>query len=833
MMKKLCSLFLAMLILMTSLSVFAADSTTALLFDMDLSTYTAETKTVTSSAGTNTITVNGDPSLGTVNGKNYLTFATPEYYTANEQSTDNYISVYNDSFASQKELTFEFWARDNNSINKYCTMFSLATRTGGNESANVQTFLMSSENAYMVRPSGEKTEADNTEQAEIIRYKDAVSARGTWAHYVVTRKYDEEAATYSTSFYLNGVLQSVTSVTNEGKYKAWSKRSANSKYLSIGNDATRTYGFIGDIAEFRVYDGILSEEKVTTNYNQKKDSFIEYADTMELESVSASGNTISAESSELTLRFNNYIDVSTIDGSITILNAEDRTPLKGGVALKAGTGLTKAVTVKYGKLELGKQYILQVTSALKSKNNKVCVPVEKEYTAQTEYIFYEDFMSDDFVVGQNPPTNKGINYFSSVWNEDKQMATTKSDNSSNMIVCGDDTFKYISMHGGGNPKVDNRIKLNFSEVIDAEVFVIDYKVRPNDSDGVNMEAPRNLLTLTSQNNKGLQLADMRKAKIVNNSSSLGLTTLTGSVSFSEETKDEYDFYDMQVLLQKNENGFYIIKLANANASEDGEAVYTTKDITGIKAMELAHLYPLDMAQATKATADIARIAIYKRSVPDVLCTNLSSLERNEDEFYVVFTDDIDAASIKASSFNLVDESGERVNMEFVNYIESERKAVFKLYQYLKSDAEYTFSFGNMSSKSGLLIYNSEYTATTAPEEVDIASVALVNQAGAPIASLNGATTIKVTAKVANDSGSVVYARAALVIYDATGRIEKTIFSSSVEADKTVAVGGSKELVLQTAEGDLKPNGKVKLLVWKEALNGSLPIVEPITYQYSN
>lgn len=808
--------------------VFATDSVPEPIFDLDLSAYNETSKTVKSkaSAAITSIGVYGSPTLGKVNDKPYLTFA-----TSGATLNQNRIMVNDDSFIDQKELTFEFWARDNNSQNQYSAIFSLANSSSNNDIVYIADMI--SYDKYIFKPSGELT--GGSAQAEAHNYS-TQNARGNWSHYVLTRKYDTQTSKYIQNFYLNGDLQTATSVSNEGVFKAWNDRNFaqtnKDMFLTIGNLGTSSRSFVGDIAEFRVYSKILTDEQIVSIYDGKKDDFIEFADTMELASVSIQGDTISAESGEITLQFNNYVDAETVEGSINILNA-DGTELKGGVILTAGKGLSKTVKLKYGNLELGEKYILNITSDLKSVNAKPCIPVEREYTAQTEYIFYEDFMSDDFVIGENPPTDKGIRYISSVWNEGSQKAVSVGDNSSNMVVCGDETFKYISMNGGGNPEVDNRIKLNFSEKISDEAFVIDYKVRPNDADGIGIEAPRNLLVLTNQNSSELRLADMRNAKIVNNTLSLGSTVLTGGITFSEDSKDENGFYDMRVLFQKNEKGFYVIKVTNANAPEDGKAIYETKDMTGIQAIELSHLYPLDASQATKAYSEIAKIAIYAQSVPDVLYTDLGLLSRDEDEFCVVFTDDIDAESINQSSFVLSDESDNKIEMEFVDYIESERKAIFKLNQYLKRSREYTFSYGNMKSKKGLDIYGKSYTTTTNPEEIAVTDVVLENQEGEPVDSLSGAQTIKVTANVINNSSDVAYVRAALVIYDENGRVIKGIFTSADDAENVILNGKSKKVILQTIEGDLKQGGTVKLLIWKKAPNGAVPITEVITYQYGN
>ena len=820
--RKIISLFVSLMLLFTCLlpvNIFAATGNENLVFEMAFSSDSSGNDTVVNgvSGGNSTVTVSGSPAWGQINNNKYLSF-----------SGNARVKVEDSDFINQNEMTFETWIKGSNfGASDTTNSYRLAVMATGMAESNWRYDIYGSTNDIFYRPGGPKgtslTAPNPLVNAPDTRYNDKLADYDEkWCHYVFTRKWTptQGAAVgqgrWSGELYVNGV-KITPNYTNDNNDQL--RCDETNLYMLIGNNGYYSAPFLGSIATFKVYNSILDAATIAAKYNAEKNNFITYADTLVLEDISESDNTISDAAGEITLKFNNYLDTSTLKNGITFTKA-DGTEIKGGAYVTPKDDFTNEAVIRFGALELNGEYCLNITSDLKSVNNKsFSGNGTYPYTAVKEYIFYDDFKGTEYTVGGNPPTDGSIEYTSS----------NEVDDASNITVCGDDSFRYISMNGGGTVNQNSRIKLVLDTPVTEDVFAVDVKLRPASSNGAaNDDTPRNVMTVAGTS-ASVQLANMRYGFVEANTAPGAIATLVGDIDFN--VTDARGFYNLNAVFEKNSTGNYVVTLKNANAPTEGKAVYTTKNISDVKAIEISHLYPLNDSQATNVTADVACIAVYKMTAPEILYTNFGELDRNDDTIKIVYNDDLDESTLDASAFSLVAADGSYVNTEYMGYNSATRTVTLKLRDYLDSSAVYKLCTEEIASESGLTSAAGEHLYASKADDVETSSIKAYNEAGTEIQSLDNISEFKGSVSVDNNGTGNKTCVVALVLYDANGRIIKLIKNNPV--DGTVNSGTDKTISAEAGSSDLSGVDKIKMLAWIEDENGAVSLIKPVVLEKSN
>lgn len=783
------------------LTASAADE--KLVFELDLSNWTDAGKAVSNAVSGNDSVINviGSPTMGEVSGNKFLNFTGGG--TAG-------IKVADEDFINQNELTVELWAKGTDfgeTGSKSYRIFSMATGAGGDSTSVMDIFGYNGRIFH--RPGGTGAIDRKYRQADFSAYDEK------WAHFVLTRKWNPAAAndgtgTWSGDLYINGTK--LTPAEEAGNKEAQAKRTETSAFIGIGNRASFDTGFYGAIARFKVYQSVLSDKAIADKYAEEKYDFIEYADTMEIESISAESGKISDAAGEIKVTFNNYIDTATLEDGIKFTKADD-SQIKGGYCVVAEDEYTKEAKILYGKLENNEDYVLNITSALKSKNGKTFTGDRSfEYTAEASYIFFEDFEGDEYVVGENPPAHSNIIYTS----------TEVENDSSNHLVCETNGEKYISMSGGGEVTKNSRISVAFDTPIEDDTFVVDLKIRPYaKNDAPNNNTPRDIM-IVSNGTSSLTLGSIRYGDVRTQVEYIGSgATATGGASFTKT--DENGFYDVRTRFVKQANGMYTITFLNPNSEKDGSAVFVAKSIGSVKSIVLSHLYPLDAATATDVSADIARIAVYKETEPKVLFTDFEKLERSDNEIKVVFNDDINEDLLTDDTFVLLTPDGRAVNMEYKDY--SDRVVTLKLNDFLEPSTEYTLKVGGIQSVSGFTFEGGEYKYASKHLNVIVDDVKLCNQSGAEIGNLNGITSFEASVDFVGTEEDTTCC-VLLVLYDEDGRIIR--IEKNNPADSLVKAGKKKTITTKVL--DMSGIEKIKTIVWTEAEDKAELMLEKVIQQ---
>lgn len=282
-MKRFLSIFIsiAMLVCMLPMTGMATspaeDDAEKLVFDMDLSEFdgTDVSKITNAVLGNDSVIAKGLTNLPAVNeivagGQKYLTFS----YDSGIKVTDD------EAFLNQNELTVEMWMRP--------TDYQSSATTSGRAFVlgSYLDFYKYRGGPFYYNPAGDSSLAITyTDESELEKGKNwQISASFNnrderWTHVVFTRKWvpdetttdDTDDGTWYANWYIDGVKANATDKTMASLTR---RTEAANTPLNIGYGYNRGENFYGDIATFKVYQSILTDEQVSTKFEESKPAIV-------------------------------------------------------------------------------------------------------------------------------------------------------------------------------------------------------------------------------------------------------------------------------------------------------------------------------------------------------------------------------------------------------------------------------------------------------------------------------------------------------------------------------------------------------------------------------
>ncbi len=284
-MKKIISTLLILAIMSSFAIISSADTMPELIFDMDLSGCSEGSINVSDASGNSSITSVAPPSAArtpgfgmTEQGTPYLIFDTAGNTTAKASSIDVRFSDL--TVPDKDELTFEAWICDVNSDNrkdKY--VWSFGQKAGSVVDLDARLKLIGEDtymtfNTYKISNSVTKTYTAN--ETGLNQY------RGQWMHLAVTVDWSkmENSTLYKceVNFYINGTH--VKTMTQDSITRLKYNQSYSYAVLSIGNSAnsdawSADATFPGYIADFKLYDGLLTAKQINDEYLAEGSGYID------------------------------------------------------------------------------------------------------------------------------------------------------------------------------------------------------------------------------------------------------------------------------------------------------------------------------------------------------------------------------------------------------------------------------------------------------------------------------------------------------------------------------------------------------------------------------
>ncbi len=280
-MKKIVSILLTLVVLMSSMGLtgFAANAVqgevdSGLVFNLDFSRYESE-GILNDTAGNAPLSFVGDkdvtPSVNSYRGlteenpASYITFA-PDATSFNGDNGGRAIRAeIDEKILGQEELSFEFWVRSSEFEGRWDRIFAIGGDDAGGVRLDVELNYPSK--AQFRIGLGKENGSETT-----IPYNQKL-CNGEWQHIVMSRKYDN--GTLAAAVYVNGEQIGTHTVENAADPKDWEtdKWEAEQIYkvdMTIGGMPGGYGVFRGDMATFRVYNRVLTENEISDNYESGK-----------------------------------------------------------------------------------------------------------------------------------------------------------------------------------------------------------------------------------------------------------------------------------------------------------------------------------------------------------------------------------------------------------------------------------------------------------------------------------------------------------------------------------------------------------------------------------
>ncbi len=788
----------SMLLSMASFTVSADSTDEGLIFDLDLSGSTAEGIQVSNSVAGNSTTyyLGKAPSTGTINGRPYLVFRQSK---DDSTAADKYIKVMDDGLKDNDEMTIEFWARPRflNNGDSGVSYRMAALATGGGSAADNKLDIFCNGSNMHYRPGGESATTNYEMHSKLFN----LNLNGKWTHFVFTRKWNPTSAEDATvgkwtgSVYVNGTKIAAAST----KENETTRTSEDNLYFIIGNQHYLGSSFLGDIADVKIYNTILTDAQISSKHSTSEDDYVAF----EIEDVSAD-TTIGVNAGDVAVDFSENVDASTISG-ITLTKA-DGSAIKGAYIVSAAADI---VTVEYGKLEEGASYKLTIPATVKSISGKNITAADYTFTAAKSYIVNEDFTGETSV-----PTISHITYMSN---------SISGDTSAMSINQTTDGDYYLAVNPTTDAK-DYKVTYTPSVALDTtmdidDIHVVEVKLGSELTAKEEGAAARNV----ARNFMRINGAAIASAGEFWNANMLFYPYDSEGAKGSAHTmrKDSNGFAHIRMAFGTYENSDgakylgYEMKDLNDGytttfkpSSAFGSAQSATAFPNKMSSLLFSHIYP-QAADTWTAENRYSDIKVYTQKRTKVLKaedynadTKSVTLALNNDlasgeEANIVVTDSTGATVSATPSFNSVDRTVTLTFAEDLNGI-------------------YSISLANATDADGFACSGSKvaFTAAGAPSVEAFYYDGNMNE----LTNLNGATGVSVVATLSNWTGATPVG--ILAVYDNNTLAGVQVADAETDGASVVYTAQITGLTaLSEATSD------VKLFIWK-GLDNLIPVVIP-------
>ena len=663
-MKKIICLWLLVSMLITVLPMgVSANTSPALLFEMDLSESTTENLVVkASSASTGTDSVSAtytkdgteySPDYKEEDGLKYLSFRSGKQDTANQASRVT-VQLTDTGILNKNNLTFETWARSKDITNAGDNRFFGL----GFEPQNKMGHYVRLDTATVVTiPDGAGAGSPYVSLGKI--------ADTGWHHYAFVYNFTPHdpsapmgAGKWSVTMYIDGVFQKTgtANATTRNNYLYGSAGGTNQagadwiiyNDLIIGDSDGKAW--VGDIATFKMYDGALTEAAVKKNYEDTVINFTPFA----IKNVSvADGSVLPLGKGQIDITFSEAINPATAENIIfTTATGNDIS----GRVVKTVSEDGCTVSVKFGRLVEGGSYKLCVPSTVKSATGKSTDVLNYTYSAGVqEYLLNEEFKQGDAVTpivaagttaisttnevvvyGDDKDSNGAVDQKITLESEDGDYflrldpsALTVSSNVHAVVklpsAITDDRLADGTYQATGDGKV---------EELDGKIFVADVKVRTT---GEGASAARTM-GFSDGNHLAADYSSSNRNIIFETSG--GTAATHGDKAFE---KDDEGWHRLRHTVRETDSkDTYGRPKLDVSIYDVVDNKYMGANTTQVKYSNLM-IGGVYGTTNTKAKLDISSVALYYRDVMDVL--NVYDYNAGGNTIAIAMTDDVDPTSI--------------------------------------------------------------------------------------------------------------------------------------------------------------------------------------------
>ena len=636
------------------------------------------------------------------------------------------------SVANQSNLSIEWWGNtygggNNNYANKGWIFAFAPDNTSENGNTNFFDNYAYRTGFYL-RPFRKMDSGQNKLHQ---KFTNEQTNYGTWHHYVVTRKWDEEADEWTHTLYRDGDYVLDETVVGLGTDET-------NGIFAIGSLANGSNFYCGAIAEFNIYTTVLSESAIEAKYAATKDAYVALLPYMNLVAPTEGGR-LSTEHGYFNIIFDNYIKPETIEN--IVFEKSNGQPVRGGFTYETAGDKVTTLKLRYGGLEENTEYVLRIPATVTSINNiPLANPEEFIFTTGSSVIFELDLTND--VIGAAPNiTNPNIYFLSS--NTD-----TRDDFTVVELEKDGVTRKAIRMGMNSVPSGNTESYFGYSVAATQNDIVIEASYKD--------EGPRS--------NRGFRWKK-------NN------THLLPDTAMSSFKKDDFGFIKIKFVFefQMDTNKYTCIAYdMNNNNSKVTECNIPSEPST------FTNMLYQQYGETNAATAIyIDHYKVYPYKTPTVISDNTTNIAQNEEAINITFSDDLNPESIEEDSVVLTNTTtNKEIPIVIDGYNEETRVMSIRPLEYLNAGNNYKISFKNISSLSGNLIKDTMVVTFSAEADAVSSTPVFKNQANQEISVLNGASAVTAEVTVSNGTSTPKNPLMFLMYFDGTGTVKGINFGTA-------------------------------------------------------
>lgn len=251
--------------------------------------------------------------------------------------------------ANAEALTVETWIRPNLNPNSWegVYLFTIGGNTAATRAVEALWHSRQDDRGVGINPDVQKQgnsyfishgQATNLNSDDGSKNSYMLGYNNQWIHLVMTREWIAAAesapfgaGTWRTSLYVNGLKRSTIDTEVEERYNYAVTDSTGWNYLVIGGSQYSSQSWKGDLASFKMYDGVFSDEEVFAKYGQEGGKYRDMAE------ASLTKTLVEPDEESISFTFTKPVKANTVKAeNISIVDSNGEETELGAVTFENG-----------------------------------------------------------------------------------------------------------------------------------------------------------------------------------------------------------------------------------------------------------------------------------------------------------------------------------------------------------------------------------------------------------------------------------------------------------------------------------------------------------------
>lgn len=269
--------------------------------------------------------------------------------------------------ANEEALTFETWIRPNLNPDSWegVYLFTIGGKSAATRAVEAVWHSRQDDRGVVLNPDCQELgtsyiishgQATNLNSDDGSKNSYMLGYNNQWIHLVMTREWIAESDTapfgagkWRTTLYVNGIKRSTVDAEAAERHNYEISESTAWNYLIVGGSQYSSQSWKGDLATFKMYKGVFSDEEVFSKYGQEGGRYRELAE------ASLTKTLVEPDEESISFTFTKPIKENTVKAeNISIVNSQGEKLDTGAVTFENGVATIKILEF----LGYGEEYSL-------------------------------------------------------------------------------------------------------------------------------------------------------------------------------------------------------------------------------------------------------------------------------------------------------------------------------------------------------------------------------------------------------------------------------------------------------------------------------------------